>query len=95
MELLIEKTVYLRNSLKRVYVLKRDSLSEVLVTKSNQETQFKYFIMAKQIVCNRPLQILESLYLLTYVSSVVFMVGYGREWCHFSFKGIRGPKVNN
>ena len=27
--------------------------------------------------------------------SLVLIVDYGRKWCHFSFKGICGPKANN
>ena len=51
--------------------------------------------MIKQIVCYRPLQILTSLHLQTFISSLVLTVDYGRKWCHSSFKGICGPKANN
>ena len=51
--------------------------------------------MIKQIICYRPLQILTSLHLQTFISSLVLMVDYGGKWCHSSFKGICGPKANN
>ena len=50
----------------------------------------KYFIMKKQIVYNRPLQILAYSYLQTYISSLMLI-----KWFYFSFKDICGAKLNN
>ena len=95
--------------LKWVQVHKMESLVQVMVRKlwwkqrfisgkkSNQmwPNQIKSNIMVKQIGCNRPLQILASLYLQRYIFSLLLMVDYGKKWCHFCFKVICGPKVNN
>ena len=50
--------------------------------------------MSEQVVCNRPLQILASINLLMYKSSLVLLVGHGRKWRCSSFKGICRPKAN-
>ena len=71
--------------------------------KIQSRNPIKYFILAKQIICYRPLQVLASLYLVilyifilyTYISSLVLMNDYGRKRSHFSFKGICGLKANN